>query len=65
MVRISNDEIIGAVASNIYRMHPYHMPEGIDKIMGHLNKVIDETPDCSGIVDDTFKLFEFELPITS
>lgn len=60
MVRISNNEIIGAVASNIYRMHPYHMPEGIDKIMGHLNKVIDETPDCSGRVDDTFKLFEFE-----
>lgn len=60
MVRISNREIIGAVAGNIYRMHPYHMPEGIDKIMGHLNKVIDESPDCSGRVDDTFKLFEFE-----
>jgi hypothetical protein len=60
MVRISNKDIIGAVAGNIYRMHPYHMPEGIDKIMGHLNKVIDESPDCAGIVDDTFKLFEFE-----
>lgn len=59
-VRISNKEIIGAVAGNIYRMHPYHMPEGIDKIMEYLNKVIDETPDCSGIVDDTFKLFEFD-----
>lgn len=35
------------------------MPEGIDKIMGHLNKVIDETPDCSGTVDSTFKIFEF------
>lgn len=60
MVRISNKDIIGAVAGNIYRMHPYHMPEGIDKIMGHLNKVIDESPDCAGRVDDTFKLFEFE-----
>ena len=60
MVRISNKDIIGAVAGNIYRMHPYHMPEGIDKIMGHLNKVIDESPDCGGRVDDTFKLFEFE-----
>lgn len=59
-IRISNKEIIGAVAGNIYRMHPYHMPEGIDKIMSHLNKVIDETPDCSGIVDNTFKLFEFD-----
>lgn len=60
MVRISNKDIIGAVAGNIYRMHPYHMPEGIDKIMGYLNKVIDESPDCGGRVDDTFKLFEFE-----
>ena len=59
-IRISNKEIIGSVAGNIYRMHPYHMPEGIDKIMGYLNKIIDETPDCSGTVDNTFKLFEFD-----
>ena len=58
-IRISNKDIIGSIAGNIYRMHPYHMPESIDKIMGHLNKVIYETPDCSGVVNSTFKLFEF------
>ena len=60
MITINNKEIIGAVAGNIYRMHPYHMPEGIDKIMGHLVKTLDETPDCYGHIKETFKIFEFD-----
>lgn len=59
-IRISNKEIINAVAGCIYRMHPYHMPEGIDKIMGHLRDTLDRLPDSGGRVDDTFKLFEFD-----
>lgn len=59
-VRVSGRDIIQAVAGTIYAMHPYHAPEGMDKIMANLVKVIDETPDVSGRVDDTFKLFEFE-----
>ena len=59
-IRISNKQIIGAVAGNIYRMHPYHMPEGIDKIMQHLNDTLDSLPDSAGVVNDTFKLFEFD-----
>lgn len=58
-IRISNKQIIGAVAGNIYRMHPYHMPEGIDKIMQHLNDILDSLPDSAGVVNDTFKLFDF------
>ena len=60
MIRVNNKDIISAVAGNIYRMHPYHLPEGIDKIMGHLVKVIDETPDSTGDIDSTFKLFNFK-----
>lgn len=56
---ISNKEIIRSVAGNIYRLHPYHMPEGIDKIMGHLVKTLDETPDNRGHINKSFKLFEF------
>lgn len=59
-ISISNKEIIKSVAGVIYQMHPYHLPEGIDKIMSHLNKTIDETPDCHGDIDSTFKLFRFE-----
>ena len=59
MIKISNKEIIGAVAGNIYSMHPYHMPEGIDKIIGHLVKTLDETPDCYGHIKERFKIFEF------
>ena len=59
MINISNKEIIGAVAGNIYRMHPYHMPEGIDKIIGHLVKTLDEMPDCYGHIKESFKIFEF------
>lgn len=59
-VRISNKQIIGAVTGVIYKMHPYHKPEGIDKIVEVVNKWCDETPDCSGRTKDTFKLFEWE-----
>lgn len=59
-IRITNKEIIKSVAGVIYQMHPYHMPEGIDKIMSHLVKTIDETPDCHGDIDSTFKLFMFK-----
>lgn len=59
-VRISNRQIIGAVAGVIYEMDPYHNPEGIDKIIGAINKWCDETADCSGRTKDTFKLFEWE-----
>jgi hypothetical protein len=60
MIHISNREIINAVAGNIYSMHPYHLPEGIDKIMGHLVKIMDETPDSCGVINNTFKLFKFQ-----
>lgn len=59
-IRINNKEIIKSVAGVIYQMHPYHLPEGIDKIMSHLVKTIDEMPDSDGDVDSTFKLFRFE-----
>lgn len=59
-IRISNKEIIKSVAGVIYQMHPYHLPEGIDKIMSHLVKTIDEMPDSHGEIDSTFKLFRFE-----
>ena len=59
-IKISNKEIIGATAGNIYRMHPYHLPEGIDKIIGHLVEIMDKTPDSTGQINNTFKLFEFE-----
>lgn len=59
MVIVSNKDIISAVAGNIYRMHPYHMPEGIDKIMAHLVKTLDETPDYCGHIKERFKLFRF------
>lgn len=59
-IRINNKEIIKSVAGVIYQMHPYHLPEGIDKIMSHLVKTIDEMPDIHGDVDSTFKLFRFE-----
>ena len=41
MISISYKVIFNAVAGNIYSMHPYHLPEGIDKIMGHLVEVMD------------------------
>lgn len=59
MITVSNKDIISAVSGNIYRMHPYHMPEGIDKIMAHLVKTLDEIPDYSGDIKGTFKLFKF------
>ena len=59
-IRITNKDIIKSVAGVIYQMHPYHLPEGIDKIMCHLVKTIDEMPDIHGDVDSTFKLFRFE-----
>ena len=59
-IRITNKEIIKSVAGVIYQMHPYHLPEGIDKIMSHLVKTIDEMPDSDGVVNSTFKLFRFE-----
>lgn len=59
-LRINNKAIIGAVAGNIYRMHPYHLPEGIDKIIGHLVKTMDELPDSCNSINDTFKVFAFK-----
>ena len=59
MIKISNKEIISSVAGNIYKHHPYHLPEGIDKIMTHLVNTLDSIPDCSGIINNRFKLFEF------
>lgn len=59
-IRISNGQIIESVAGVIYRMHPYHNPEGINVIIEKVNKWCDETPDCSGRIDDTFKLFEWD-----
>lgn len=59
-VRISKRKIIGAVAGVIYEMHPYHKPEGIDKIIDAVNKWCDDTPDCGGRIKDAFKLFEWD-----
>lgn len=59
MITVSNKDIIGSVAGNIYRMHPYHMPEDIDKIMAHLVKTLNETPDYCGDIKGQFKLFKF------
>ena len=60
MIRITNREIINAVAGCIYEMHPYHLPEGIGEIIKHLRDVIDNLQDCSGSKDNVFKIFEFE-----
>lgn len=59
-VIISNRQIISAVTGVIYEMHPYHKPEGIDKIVDAVNKWCDETPDSCGVIKSTFKLFEWE-----
>ena len=59
MLSVSNKDIIRAVAGNIYSMHPYHMPEGIDKIMAKLVEVLDNTPDGDGDITTTFKVFRF------
>lgn len=47
-VRITNKLIINSVVGVIYQMHPYHNPEGINKIVQKINKWCDETPDCNG-----------------
>ena len=60
MIKISNKEIISSVAGNIYKQHPYHLPEGIDKIMSHLVNTMDAIPDCSVIINNRFKFFEFK-----
>lgn len=60
MINISNLEIISSVAGNIYKLHPYHLPEGIDKIMTHLVNTLDDIPDSLGIINNRFKLFEFK-----
>ena len=61
-VRITNKLIINSVVGVIYQMHPYHNPEGINKIVQKINKWCDETPDCNGSIKDTFKLFGTWLP---
>lgn len=58
-VRITNKLIINSVVGVIYQMHPYHNPEGINKIVQKINKWCDETPDCIGSIKDTFKIFEW------
>ena len=58
-VRITNKLIINSVVGVIYQMHPYHNPEGINKIVQKINKWCDETPDCNGSIKDTFKIFEW------
>ena len=60
MIRISNKAIISAVAGNIYRMHPYHMPEGIDKIMEHLVSTLDKMDNEYGCVETGYKVFRWE-----
>ena len=37
-VRITNKLIINSVVGVIYQMHPYHNPEGINKIVQKINK---------------------------
>lgn len=49
-VRITNKLIINSVVGVIYQMHPYHNPEGINKIVQKINKWCDETPDCNGSI---------------
>lgn len=59
-VRISNKKLIGGIVGVIYEMHPYHNPEGINNIVETLNKWCDETKDCSGRTNDSWKLFEWD-----
>lgn len=59
-VRLSNREIICGVSGTIYKMHPYHLPENMDKIMGTVVRKLDEMKDMCGHVQSTFKLFEFD-----
>lgn len=59
-IRLSYRKIIAGVTGTIYEMHPYHMPENIDKIVAKLNEWYENTPDCTGKVNSTFKLFEWE-----
>lgn len=58
--RISNRDIIHGISGTIYEMHPYHLPENMDKIMGTVVQKLDEMEDMCGHVRDTFKLFEFD-----
>ena len=39
--RVNNSQLIEAFAGVIYRMHPYHKPENVDKIMDALLKHLD------------------------
>ena len=60
MIRITNKEIIFGITGTIYEMHPYHSPEGIDKIMEAVNKWLDEKVDVSGEIYTTFKIFSYD-----
>lgn len=61
MYAISNYTIIKEVAGQLFYFHPYHNPEGVDKIMGHLIKVLDdyEPSQGNGAKDDRFKILTF------
>ena len=59
-ILVSGRNIIKSVAGVIYEMHPYHMPEGIDVIIGKLNDYFDSNKGEGGSVDDVFKCFKWE-----
>lgn len=56
-ISISNKELIKCVTGVIYRMHPYHKPEGIDVIV---DKIQEEFKNKNDGKDDTFLIIRFE-----
>lgn len=56
---ISNKQIIGSTSGIIYRMHPYHNPEGMHTIINSLIDEMNKLP-YKGNPKSTFKLYEFE-----
>lgn len=48
-VRITNKLIINSVVGVIYQMHPYHNPEGINKIVQKLISGAMKRPIVSGV----------------
>lgn len=59
MLYISNNEIIQSVCGVIYRSHPYHKPENIDKIVDKFLNYYRNYDD-GGSKNNRFKLLEFK-----
>lgn len=58
-IRVSNKELIFAIAGIIYEFHPYHKPENIDKIIDEVIKWLNNKTDINGNKNSNFKIFEF------